>query len=160
MDSNTADQLSHEFESALSAIIPEIAQVAQQYQVSGAFKAKLKIVETALAGQSTGQSTGHCTVINGVRICSTSIEHINAIEILSETLTPELDSERAEQLWTEIASTLSSTVALLGQSVQNTGKSFEVHFFIETATLNSEQPVVCQWDNDISEVNILQCSKP
>jgi hypothetical protein len=148
MDSSTADQLRNEFESALSAIISAIAQATQQYQVSGAFKTKLKAL---LTGEVIPAGGGGCQYINGNRICSI---------VSPESCTPEMVPERAEQFGTEIASILSSTMDLLGQSIQDTGESFEVHFFIETGTLNSEQPVVCQWDRDISEINILQCSKP
>lgn len=155
MNSDDANKISREFESTLSAIIPEIAQVIQQYQVSGAFKTKLKI----LPEREEISGIGGCKKVNGIDICSVCSEYPNTIEIFPEMLTSEPDPKCAEQFGTAISSTLCSTVDLLGQSIQNVGQSFEVHFFIETEALNSEQPVICQWGSDICQVNILQCSK-
>ena len=150
MNSDTMNQTSHKFESALSAIIPKITQVIQQYQVSGAFKTELRMPseEERLA------QTGVCVITGSGVKCNTSIRFSPVM------LTPELDHERAEQFWTDIASILTPTMTLLEQSVENTDQSFEVHFFIKTAELNSEQPIVCQWDSDTPQINILQCSKP
>lgn len=153
MDINVADQLSSKFESQFSAIIPEIIQLIQQYKASGAFELKLRIL---------GQ--GGCRLVNGFLICISTpdcngvLSQQPIMELMSESLsfdeTSELDLGVAQQFWKDIASDLFESVTLLGQSIQDVGESFEVHFFIDTATVNAEQPIVCQWFNN----DILRCS--
>jgi hypothetical protein len=159
MDGNTADQLSYEFECALSAIIPGITQVIQQYRVSGVLKMNLVI---RLAGEGRLAGAG-CTYIGGKPTCTglpPVLLEIVPEEALNFHETSEAPPELVQQFYTDIASTLSTIMAFLEQSIQRIGKSFEVRFFIDTATLNSEQPIVSQWVSNTSQVNILQCSQP
>jgi hypothetical protein len=151
MDSQNATATStiSEFESKLSEMLPEIAQLFQQYQVSGVCKGQLKNEEHKVRIEE-------CKKINGKRICTQSSPIF--LEFVSESLSfgeiSKQDTEIVEKFWTDIASKLFEMETLLSQSIQKMGESFEVKFSIDTAKVNFEQPVVCQWES-----NILHCSK-
>ncbi|NJR19175.1 MAG: hypothetical protein HC785_28025 [Calothrix sp. CSU_2_0] len=164
MDSQNATQVSSEFESALSAILPEIAQLFQQYQVSGVLKAKLKneVIIPEIPGMPRIPRPEIpplvCKRINGIMICDLSPSPI-LLEFVPESLSfgeiSKQDTEIVEKFWTDIASKLFEMETLLSQSIQKMGESFEVKFSIDTAKVNLEQSVVCQWDSN----NILHYSK-
>jgi hypothetical protein len=153
MDSDKVQQLKNECESTISAVIPEIAQLIQQHQASGILKTRYKI------------ESGGCTYNpSGAPICNTSVpcnlSDLPIMEFICGLLTfgetSESDTEIAQQFWTDIASKLFELVTFLSQSIQQTGEIFEVHLVINAATVNPEQPVVCQWISD----DILKCSQP
>jgi hypothetical protein len=139
----------------ISEILPDLAQLFQQYQVSGVLKAKLKneVIPPPLF------YTMLCRRINGVIICdSSSSPSSPLLEFVHESLSfgeiSKQDTEIVEKFWTDIASKLFELETLLSQSIQKMGESFEVQFSIDTATVNVEQSVVCQWESN----NILHCS--
>lgn len=144
MDSVKANQLTSEFESKLSALLPDIDGLIDQYQVSGVVKAKIGEV-----------SSKGCRYINGVPSC-TSVPPELYVSFSPESLRFGVtsDPEVVQQFWTDIASKLYEPVIFLDQSIEQTGEMFEVRFYIDSSTINREQPVVCQWISD----DILKCS--
>ncbi|NJL65206.1 MAG: hypothetical protein HC903_29735 [Methylacidiphilales bacterium] len=105
MDSQIATQVSSEFESALSVIMPDLAQLLQQYQVSGVLKAEL-----------TPAFNG-CTYPNGIPSCTalpSGIEFVYQLIGFGE----EQDTEIVQKFWTDIASKLFELETLLNQSIK------------------------------------------
>ncbi|BAY96224.1 hypothetical protein NIES37_01530 [Tolypothrix tenuis PCC 7101] len=141
--SEEMDKATTLFAEAISQILPDLAQLFQQYQVSGVLKTKL------LPETSRG-----CTYIDGRAICTKGFR----LELMRESVsfgeTSTRDTETEQKFWTDIESKFLEMVDLLSQSIQEMSESFEVQFSIETATVNIEQPVVCQWDSN----KILHCS--
>jgi hypothetical protein len=152
MDSDKVQQLRNECESILSALIPEIAQLIQQHQASGVLKTRHKIESGGCTYNPPGGAS--CTSVP----CNLSdlpiMEFVCGLLSFGET--SESDTEIAQQFWTDTASKLFELVTFLSQSIQQTGEIFEVHLVINAATVNPEQPVVCQWISD----DILKCSQP
>jgi hypothetical protein len=143
MDTANATELSDEFQSAFSGILPDLYQLLQIYHVSSS----LEIHLSNLVDYSTS-STGSC-FCNGVIQRPCKCDGIT-------TIPPELglDDDKAQRLLTELDSQLSTILPGLSQSAQQMDESFEIHFLIDPAAANSGQPVVCQWTCD----NILKCS--
>ncbi|MBE9012211.1 hypothetical protein IQ250_18590 [Pseudanabaenaceae cyanobacterium LEGE 13415] len=154
MNSDKANEISHKFESLLSAMTPEIAQLIQQYSVSGTIDATLKTATETIT------STGCVYRPPGGASCTSLPSTI--LEIFPEVLQfgETSDSDPAEQFWMNLASILFKTMIVLEQSIQETDESFEVHFAIDTAKVNCEQLVVCQWDSNSSQTRLLTCSMP
>ncbi|WP_446880373.1 hypothetical protein [Phormidesmis sp. 146-33] len=142
MNSVTVNEVSYEFESALSEILPDLYQLLQHYQVSS----PLEIHLFGLADDSVS-SDRSC-------FCDGFIQKPCRCGITSDPLPIGLDSEKAQQLLEDVDSKLSTILPCLSQSAQQIDKSFEVHFLIEPAKANSGQLVACQWICD----NILKCS--
>jgi hypothetical protein len=144
MDSQNAIQVSSEFESALSAILPEIAQLFQQHQASGVLKAE---ITPAFNG---------CTYPDGIPSCTalpSELEFVPQLICFGEPSKQE--TEIVQEFWTDIASKLFELEILLNQSIKKMGDSFKVKFSIDVAKVDIQQSVVCQWDSN----NILHCSK-
>jgi hypothetical protein len=146
MDSSRANQISTEFKSALSEILPDLYQVIKHYQVSGVLKTRLHLPISAGCYWVWDGTAWH-------RICThPSMQFVP--ELLSFGATSEPEDDLVQQFCTDFASKLFEQVAPLTQSVQQTDESFEVHFSIDPATVNFDQPVVCRWISD----DILKCS--
>lgn len=154
MDSDKAKQVSHEIESVLSEILPDLAQLLQHYQVSRALE--IDLVDLPNTPDSLKAAT--CCFHNGLLRCACTY----AYGAFKPGDAPELglNPEQAQQLCRDVASKLSTILPRLSQSAQQTDEIFEVHFLIDPATANPGQPVVCKWDSDTSRGNILQCSNP
>ena len=137
MDINTATQLSNEFESALAKTLPDLKQVLQQYNVSEALTIRLKRVF-------------QCTYNNGIVECARQTIMEPVPEVPSYGDSPSLDSEAAQQFWTNIASKLSEVIALLSESVKPTDESLEVHLCIDPAKLDNSGKMFfpCAWNNN------------
>ncbi len=151
MDSNIANQLSNEFESALSEILPGLYQSLQQHQVSSPLEIDL---EPGLL-EVVNMTTCVCCIVNGAMKCGPMYQP-PAPGANEDTLG--LGIEQAQQLCKDVASKLHAVLPGLSQSIKQTGGSFEVHFFIDPAKANDRQPVVCQWVGGAPQGNILQCS--
>jgi hypothetical protein len=153
MDSDKVQQLRNECESIISALIPEIAQLIQQHQASGILKTKFKIAGGSCRPRPIPPGGIDCTSV------PCDLSNIPIMEFVCGLLrfgeTSESNTEIAQQFWADIASKSSELITFLSQSIQQTGEIFEVHLVINTATVNLEQPVVCQWISD----DILKCSQ-
>lgn len=146
--SEEMDRASTLFAEAISKILPDLAQLFQQYQVSGVLKAKLKI-------EDNEDTITVCRKIDGAIICTQSPLLLEFVpESLSFGEISKQDTEIVENFWIDISSNLFEMETLLSQSIHKMGENFEVQFSIDTATVNIEQSVVCQWDSN----NILHCS--
>jgi hypothetical protein len=154
MDSNKVQQLRNECESIISALIPEIAQLIQQHQASGILKTRYKIESGGCKLRPIPPGGIDCTSV------PCNLSNLPIMEfvcgLLSFGETSESDTEIAQQFWADIASKFFELITFLSQSIQQTGEIFEVHLVINAATVNPEQPVVCQWISD----DILKCSQP
>jgi hypothetical protein len=148
MDSDKANQLSNEFASMLSEVLPDLRQLLQSYQISETFEIDLFDLGTA-----SRSIKGSC-LCNGIFQnpcrCSRSVD-------ISEA---EFDSEEARQFCAEVDAKLSAILPRLRQSAEQLDGSFDVHFLIDPAPTSEGKPMVCQWIDDPSEGLILQCSKP
>jgi hypothetical protein len=140
MDSQNATQVSSEFESALSAIMPDLAQLLQNYQLS-------EILQINVEGMSLAGCT--CCVIDGGMVCTSSYRQRTTSE---DTLG--LTPEKAEQLSKDVESKLSEVWASLSPSVQQPNESFELRLLVNPAIAYPKQTTVCKWLQD----NVLQCS--
>jgi hypothetical protein len=141
MDSQNATQERSEIESALSAIVPDLAQLLQSYQLS-------KILEIDIGGVFI-MGCG-CCFIGGKLRCEAFYG--------TPVMTPEdrlgLTLEKAEQLCKDVESKLSKVWASLSPSAQEFAKNFNYSLLIDPATADTEQKTVCKWLQN----NILQCS--
>lgn len=122
----TMNQVSHEFESAFSEILPDLYQLLQQYQqyqISETFKMVLfDLVHDSI-------------VLNS---CMCGLNYQKPCNCPPRTTTePGLDSETAEQLCAEIDSILFTILPRLSESAQQIDESFEVHFSINPAAVNN-----------------------
>lgn len=149
MNSDNANQLSDEFEAALSEILPDLVQLLQRYQVSSTLEIDL---EPQFLNTGTMTSCTCCWVDRTRYRCG--LPGYNKIQQGALGLDP----AKAEQLSKDIQSKLSTVVQGLSSSVEPTNNSFAVHFVVNPAITNSEQSVICQWDNNSSQGGILQCS--
>ena len=127
MDANTTTQLSNEFESALSEILPDLYQLLQSYQIS----TTLEIVLFDLCDLA---DESHLRGIS----CVCGKQYQNPCKC-TDPPGLEMDLETAQQFCTDIDSTLSMILPRLGQSAQQVDESFEVHFLIDSAPANSSQ---------------------
>ncbi len=125
MDSDTADQLSNKFESALSEILPDLTQLLQQYQVSEVLTIELKIL------------MGCHPTPNGGHVCNWQpvIEPTPEVPGFGEIGEP--DPETAQQFWIDIASKMFATMTLLSQSIQQAKEKFKAHIIIDPAAMDN-----------------------
>ncbi|GEM_PF-6061906 len=150
MDSDMAQQLSDEFASALSKILPDLTQLLQSNQILTTLEIDLE----PFLLQMLSQATCTCCFVNGVMKCGPNYTPL-APGVTNNT--GGLDPQRAQQLCDNVASNLFTVLPGLSQSVKQAGGSFEVHFFIDPTKADDEQPVVCTWVSD-AQGSILQCS--
>lgn len=154
MNSNTTIQLSDEFESAISEILPDLYQLLQLYQVSGTFELRLVAPD-----QSPTIAENHIPPV--------CVSHWDwqcrcyKCNFLPQDQEPSvasklgIDSEKLQQFCTDLGSKLSASPRLNQlSSMRADQQSFEVHFPIDPATVNFEQTVVCRWVSN----DTLQCS--
>ena len=124
MVNSTVNQLIHEFESALSEILPNLHQLLQQYQI-------LETLEIALFALAAKVS-----ITGGGCMCGRIYQN----PCQCRPFTPlglGLDSETAQQFCTEVDSILFTILHRLSQAVQQMDESFEVHIFIDPATVSN-----------------------
>lgn len=71
MDTNTANQLSSEFESAIAEVLPALTSLIQRYQVLGVLAIKLDLVSGVLMIElESGSPPFQCTIdSNGLPHC-------------------------------------------------------------------------------------------
>lgn len=152
MDSDKANQLSDEIKSALSEVLPDLKQLLQQYQVASPLEINLGL--NSLLSMATSCP---CCLVNGILKCNSAYSPHRLQTADEDTLG--LDPEKVKQLSTDVGSKLSTVLPHLGQSMKQ-GDQFplEVHFRIDPATVDSGQPMVCQWVTDKPQGDILQCS--
>lgn len=129
MNSDTMNQLSYEFESALSDILPDLYQLLHHYQLSSPLEIVLNNLDLDIL---------RCIRCNGIPYCSDSssppvcpslsrLEPTNTVDI------PESAPEETPQFSTDLASILSTILPRLRESVQQMDEHFEVHFRIDPA---------------------------
>lgn len=152
----TAKQMTNELESLLSEVLPDIEQLLQQYEVLETLE--IHLVHLAEAEQTLAQTSLACYLRNGFMKCPCLNAKEGEVPQYDELLG--LSPEKAEQFSADVASKLSTIFPRLSQLAQQTDEIFEVHLFINPATVNSEQLMVCQWISDPEQGNIFQCSKP
>ena len=153
MNSNKANEVIHAFETEFSAIAPRIAQLIQKYRASGTINTKLRTTTEILLG------TGCSYRPPGGATCTSIPSTI--LDIDPEALDlGDSDPDSVEQFWMNIASILSEVIPLLEQFIEGTDERFEVHFCIDTTTIHSEQPVVCEQVSNSCQPSVIHCSKP
>ncbi len=145
MDSQNAKQVSSEFESALSAIMPDLAQLLRNYQVS-------EILEISVAGDGVSLASCPCCLRNNRLVCGYAYVYTQP-EDADNTLG--LTLAKARQLCEDVGSKLSELWASLSPSVQEfSSRDFYYSLLVDPATADTEQKTVCKWLKE----NSLQCS--
>jgi hypothetical protein len=148
MDTQNATQVSSEFESALSAVMPVLAQLLQKYNVSISRTLEIEL-ESSLSFISSGSFGCTCCFINGVMRCGTGYR----ISLPQGGVG--LDAGKAEQLCQDVQSELSKALRNLSEAAKETNGTFKAQIFINPALDSPGKPIVCQW---VSQDNILKCS--
>jgi hypothetical protein len=134
MNSVMTNQLSHDFESAYSEILPDLYQLLQHYQVS---------ISSAITIHS-------CVWCNGSTYCYPNMppppcprpRPFDGPEELG------LDIEKTQQFYTDVDSKFSTISPRLNQAVQQMDESFEIHFLIDPAT-DSNSHAICRFVDGI-----------
>jgi hypothetical protein len=153
MDSDKATQVSSEFKSGLSEIMPELVQLLQNNQVSRTLEIELELDFLNMANQAACT----CCLVNGIMKCG-SMYQAYPHKASEDTLG--LDPEKVRQLCTDVESKLFTVLRRLSLSTKQTYGIFKAQILIDPDTANPEQPIVCQWVSDTLKSNILQCSNP
>jgi hypothetical protein len=155
MDSSVAAQLSQEFESALSEILPDLHQVLQRYKVQRVLGISLEI-PVSLAVSSLG-----CMLVWNAQLqkwefrCNFSNVSYATNRVVADKPSDDtlgLDADQEKQFCNDISLILGKVLSRLAKPIEKSGESFEVQFLLDPATLKSAE-MVCKWDG-----NILQCS--
>ena len=148
MDSVKAQQLSSEFESALSKVLPDLAQLLQKNQVSKTLEIDLGSDFLNVANTATCT----CCYIKGVLKCGSMYSPPAPMSAGEDTLG--MTPDQSLMFCKDVELKLSTVLPALSQFVKPVNEFFEIHFLIDPATVNPGQSVVCQWGSD----SILQCS--
>ena len=137
MDTNTATQLSNEFESALSKTLPDLYELLQLHQVSET----IHIVLDSLNPDSLPIfQCIRCTYPNNCvthpcgsnPTCAPTCDPLGTDGISGSELSP----DKVQQFCTDLASTLSTIFPRLSESVRQTDESFKAHILIEPAAVS------------------------
>ena len=144
MDTNTATQLSHEFESALSEILPDLYQLLQQYQVSSSLEIVLNNPISPLLC---------CIRCNGRSYCGNppvpppECQSVpSCLELTDKIDPPGAEPEETQQFSKDLASMLSTILPRISEFIQQMDESFDVRFLIDPTTVNDSQ-MSCRFIN-------------
>jgi hypothetical protein len=144
MDTENATQLSNEFQSALSEILPDLHQLLQEYKISETLKIDLESGFFNIGNAAVCT----CCLVNGGLRCGSAYQAPGVHELALG-----LDNETAESFCQDISLKLRAVVP----SIKQADMGFGVHLSIDPFTVNNEQSVVCKW-GDEPQGHILHCS--
>jgi hypothetical protein len=144
MNVENATQLSNEFQSALSKILPDLYQLLQKYQVTETLEIELESDFFNIGNAAIYT----CCLVDGKLRCGSAYQAPGVHEPALG-----LDKETAEKFCQEISLKLRAVLP----SIKQANAGFGMQLSIDPATANDEQSVVCKWD-DQSPGHILQCS--
>lgn len=147
MNSDTVNQVSYEFESALSDILPDLYQLLQHYQVSSPLEIVLNNLDPELGILC-------CVRCNGLRYCGNPpllppwCPPASCLNLTDIDDIPGSEPEETQQFSTDLASILSTVLPRLSESIQQMDERFEVRFCIDPAIANSSH-VSCRFVDGI-----------
>ncbi len=147
MDSDTAQQLSKAIEASLVGVLPDMAKLLHDYQISRVLEIHLIDINQL---QLYPSSFACCNVKGNVRCCT-----LGYGPGLRSDFTLELDPEKTQQFCSDVTAKLQQSLPDLRQSIPASSESFEVHLCLDPATVIAQHPMVCEWID-----GNLRCSNP
>ena len=159
MHPNTKNLLKEDIATALSEILPELAQVFQKYEVSSTVEIHLTDLSALdLAQEQMSVSNkATCCFHSGVMKCTCDHEYASRPQV-SDIGDLNLSLDQAIQFSDDIGSKLTTILPGLSQFSGQVDQNFEVHFLLDPAIANSGQPVVCQCFDNSLRCEIGECS--
>lgn len=155
MNPDKATQVSNVIKSALSEILPDLLNLLQHYEIKGL---ELRLIDM---GQLTDISRITPAISsNEIPILCTYWDPRCPCWKFCNPLVIGLDPEKTEQFCNDFAAKLNQIMPPSGQPIPSLDENYEVHLLLDPATAIPQQPMVCEWDSDTSQGNILQCSNP
>jgi hypothetical protein len=134
MNSVTVNEISHELESVLSDILPDLYQLLQHYQVSSPLEIVLSNLDSDLLSWGCIRCSNKAYCGNPPPTsCLKSTDTVDNLE---------LEPDETE-FSTDLAAILSTILPRLRESIEQIDKHFEVHLYLDPATAN-RNPLSCR----------------